>query len=252
MCNRFKKRFYNRTNIRDVEICEWCHYIGLEHICQTASRGLLSTFEFCLKEHMCKALKASENSLDSLDQSSLMWHLIISCHAGLLLLLLWIGSGQWFVNGMAEPLWPTLYWHFSHLGSSSQMESCGPIIEGPQRPSSELSHSCLNGILIVSCLCVVFFFLFFSFPLECVSSLSVCAEASLDIYTTAVKPSQTFFTDHHGEGDIWNHLRRWAKRRRVSAVNKRPGRWTLLQAISVQSINFQDVCQKCKKTKKTT
>lgn len=55
------------------------------------------------------------------------------------------------------------------------MESHGAPSSGASAPpSSELSRSCLNGILIVCCFCVVFFFFFFSFPLECVSSLCLC------------------------------------------------------------------------------
>ncbi|GAA6225853.1 uncharacterized [Lates japonicus] len=78
--------------------------------------------------------------------------------------------------------------------------------QGPQRPCSELSRLCLNGILIVSCFCVVVFLFFFSFVLFCflsgVCPLSTYTDASLDIYPFLVKPSQTF--NHLGEGDIWN------------------------------------------------
>lgn len=125
--------------------------------------------------------------------------------------------------------------------------------QGPQWPCSELSRSCLNGILIVSCFCVVvvfsffFFVCFFCFP-SGVCPLCTYAAASLDIYPTVVKPSQTFFSSpltaakvtfetvgNGGQRDVGG---------RVLAVNKRAGRGTLLQAISVQSINFQDVRQK--------
>lgn len=62
------------------------HPLGVDFPSQTASHELLSSFQvyhfkLILKEQMWKALKSLENSLD---QSSRMWHLIISWRDGLL------------------------------------------------------------------------------------------------------------------------------------------------------------------------
>ncbi|KAG7238184.1 hypothetical protein INR49_031098 [Caranx melampygus] len=71
------------------------------------------------------------------------------------------------------------------------------------------------------------------------SELSLCplstyVDASFDIYPILVKPSQTF------SSPITMAKVTFGTDERASVVNKRPGRRTLFQAISVQSINFQD------------
>lgn len=106
---------------------------------------------------------------------------------------------------------------------------------------------------LVCLLLVVFFYYYFVsllppppsfFPLECV--LSVPTQMPLfDIHPSVVKPSQTHLSTQ-GEAlkvkVIFGIDGRWGDvSGRRSVVNKRAGRWSLLQAISVQSINFQDL-----------
>lgn len=72
------------------------------------------------------------------------------------------------------------------------MES--PVVGGAlSGPRPELSRSCLNGVLIVSCFCVVVFLLV---------SFCVRAAASLDISPTLCQTVSDFLTNRHTEGDI--------------------------------------------------
>lgn len=86
-------------------------------------------------------------------------------------------------------------------GLSSRMESQGPIIRG----LSGLSRSCLNGILIVSCFCVVVFSFFVS-SLECV--LSAPTQKPLLTCTPPLSNQVRLFSSPitTTEGDIWNRL----------------------------------------------
>lgn len=68
--------------------------------------------------------------------------------------------------------------------------------QGPQQPCSELSHSCLNGILIVSCFCVVVFFLF---SLRSVSSLHLRGCLSWHLSHCCQTKSDFFLTNHHSK-----------------------------------------------------
>lgn len=125
---------------------------------------------------------------------------------------------------MAETHWPVLCWLYSHL--SSRVESQGPIIRG----LSGLSRSCLNGILIVSCFLCCCFLLFCLFSGVCPLS---------------TRRSLSWHWAHHWEWSSPIFFPHQSPRRKVtcgtvSAVNKRAGRWTLRQAIPVQSISFQD------------
>lgn len=91
--------------------------------------------------------------------------------------------------------------------------------QGPQWPCSELSHSCLNGILIVSCFCVVVvFFFFFFLVFWSVSSLHLRGCLSWHLPHHCQAKSDFFLTNHHGKGDIWNRQRRWAKRHRWESL----------------------------------
>lgn len=132
----------------------------------------------------------------------------------------------------------TAIWGLLHRWRASALH------QGPQRPCSELSRLCLNGILIVSSFCVVVVFLSFCFLLFC--PLCTFADASFDIYpplsnqvrlisllVIATKVIFEIVCDSR-QGDVGGRV----------SVNKRAGRWMLPQAISVQSINFQDVRQK--------
>lgn len=94
--------------------------------------------------------------------------------------------------------------------------------QGSQRPCSELSRSCLNGILIVSCFwVVVFFFLFFFLCfLECV--LSAPTRMPLLTFTPSLSNQvRLFLTNHHGKGDILNRQRRRAKRPQQESLSSK-------------------------------
>lgn len=96
--------------------------------------------------------------------------------------------------------------------------------QGPQRPCSELSRSCLNGILIVSCFCGVV--LLFVFPPECL--LSPPTRMPLLTFIPLLSNQVRLFPHQSPQrkvtfGTICDGGQRDVNRR-VSAVNKKPGR----------------------------
>lgn len=130
---------------------------------------------------MRKALTASS------DQSSRMWHLIIILTRWTFLITNEKLCSSWPGSAANSDLWKTLQqpadpffiditaiWGLLHRWRASALH------QGPQRPCSELSRLCLNGILIVSSFCVVVVFLSFCFLLFC--PLCTFADASFDIY----------------------------------------------------------------------
>lgn len=76
--------------------------------------------------------------------------------------------------------------------------------QGPQWPCSELSRSCLNGILIFSCFCVVVFF--FGFP-SGVRPLCTYADASVDILPQTFS-SEVIFGTSGGQRDVSGRVER--------------------------------------------
>lgn len=82
---------------------------------------------------------------------------------------------------------------------------------GPQCPCSELSRSCLNGILIVSCFCVVVFFSCL-FPLWSVPSLHLRRCLSWHLPRHCQTKWDFFLSGLHDEGDIQSCLQWWANR----------------------------------------
>lgn len=114
--------------------------------------------------------------------------------------------------------------------------------QGPLWPFSELSRSCLNGILIVSCFCVVVFLLSVLFlPLR-VRPLHLHGCLSWHLLHHCHTESDFSLNNHHRGGDIWNPRQRDVDR---SLCGKQDSwRWVHLQAISRQSISFQIVRQK--------
>lgn len=136
------------------------------------------------------------------------------------------------VNGMAETHWPVLYWLYSHLGSFFTDGESGAHHQGPQRPVTFVPEWNFDSFLFLCC-CFLLFCLF----------SGVCP--------LSTRRSLSWHVAHHCQtkSDFFPHQspQRKVTFGTVSAVNKRAGRWTLLQAISVQSISFQDCTPKIEK-----
>lgn len=102
---------------------------------------------------------------------------------------------------MAETRWPILYWHYSHLGSFSTMESHRPIIRALCGPA-------------LSCHVCAWMDFWYFLVLLLLSSFILChpsgvyplctyVEPSLDIYPPVVKPGPDF-SPHQSQWRRWH------------------------------------------------
>ena len=153
-------------NTTGLETREQCHYMWWEP--RFPVKLPVMSFYYRLKSYVglpkradvCRPLKASENSSD---QSSHMtptylltwWTFIITnrgsappaSHQQWTVICEWPGRNPLPHSvSTLQPCWV----FFTNRESWVRQQ-------GPERPCSELSRSCLNGILIVSCFCVVVF-----------------------------------------------------------------------------------------------